>query len=249
MYSEPRFLPSGDGAVVVEFGDAVDPAASAAVLALDAALRRSPFPGLLETMPTFRSLLVRYEPLTLRFAEAEAHLRQALGAAAVERAAASGGGVGRLWRFPVAYGCEAGPDLADVAARTGLTEQAVVALHAGAVHQVYMLGFLPGAPFLGGLPAALDLPRRTEPRVAVPARSVAVAVGLSVIYPVQSPGGWSLLGRTPVRLFDPAAETPALLAPGDVIRFEPVAAEEAERLAERAAAGEWRPEPVAEGAE
>lgn len=233
-----RFLPCGDAALAVEFGDRIDPAFSAAVMALDERLRAAPFEGLVETMPSFRSLLVRYEPLTLAGEDVEAALLDILrggGAKAAEQAH------GRLWRFPVAYGGEDGPDLAEVAQRTGLSETEVVRRHSEVEHRVYMLGFLPGAPFLGGVPEELNLPRRPEPRLEVPARSVAIAVGLSVIYPVVSPGGWSLLGRTPVRLFDPAAAEPALLSPGDRLRFEPVSAEEQARLAERAESGEWRP--------
>lgn len=241
----PRILPSGDAAIVVEFGDRVDPAASAAVLALDEALAWDPFEGLVETMPTFRSLLVRYEPLTLSFKEAAARVEALLKAGPAFDPSA-GGAQRRVWRFPVAYGGEDGPDLADVAQRTGMSEAAVVERHMSASHKVYMLGFLPGAPFLGGLPAELDLPRRPEPRLKVPARSVAIAVGLSVIYPVESPGGWSLLGRTPVRLFDAMEKEPALLSPGDGVRFERISSEEAERLAERAAAGDWRPALAAE---
>ncbi|MEL6980292.1 MAG: 5-oxoprolinase subunit PxpB [Pseudomonadota bacterium] len=243
--SAPRFLACGDAALSVEFGDRIDPAHSAQVLALEGALARDPFAGLIETMPSFRALLVRYEPLTLSFAEAVACVKARLTAAREQGESAAT--PARLWRFPVAYGGEEGPDLAEVAARSGLTEAAVVAAHSGVAHRVYMLGFLPGAPFLGGLPAQIDLPRRAEPRVAVPARSVAIAVGLSVIYPVESPGGWNLLGRTPARLFAAEAEPPALLAPGDAVRFEPAAAEDVARLAERAAAGDWRPACEPEG--
>lgn len=236
----PRLLPAGDAALTVEFGDRVDPALNAQVLALDAALQADPFDGLVETMPTFRSLLVRFAPLAVDPETVRAAIRDAL--ARLERDATATADAARIWRFPIAYGGENGPDLADVAARAGFTEQEVARRHAEAEHVVYMLGFLPGAPFLGGLPPEIDLPRRTAPRLAVPARSVALAVGLSVIYPVESPGGWNLIGRTPARLFDPEAPEPALLRPGDRIRFAPVAAEEAARLAERAERGDWRPE-------
>ena len=235
----PRLAPAGDAAVLVTFADRIDPRASAAVLALDEALRWDPFDGFIEATPSFAALLARFDPLLVDYEEAAEAISALLRIA--DEASAPGAPSGRLWRFPAAYGGEAGPDLASVAAHLSVSEEAVVALHVGAEHQVYMLGFLPGAPYLGGLPPDLDLPRLAEPRVAVPAGSVAIAGGLSVIYPVQSPGGWRLLGRTPVALFSPEADPPALLAPGDRIRFEPASLEDVETLATRAAAGEWRP--------
>jgi KipI family sensor histidine kinase inhibitor len=124
----------------------------------------------------------------------------------------------------VCFGGDFGVDLDDVAAATRQPPDEVVRLHAGAEFTVYMLGFMPGFPFMGGLPEVLSLARRSEPRVRVPAGSVAITGGLTAIYPWQSPGGWHLLGRCPVPLFDAAAATPVLLAPGDQVRFEPVTA-------------------------
>lgn len=248
----PKLLASGNSAVVVEFGDRVDLALNARVLALEAAVHAAAeagrFPGFKETAPTFRSLFVRFDPLKADRAEVDAAIGAALEAAQAADAAAQAR-ERKVWRFPTAYGGENGPDLADVAARTGMSEERVVALHAGARHHVFMLGFLPGAPFLGGLPAEIDLPRRTEPRLKVPARSVALAVGLTVIYPVESPGGWNLLGKTAVRLFSPDDDPPALLTPGDLIRFTPTPAEEVASLSQRASEGAWRPDFELEPAE
>ncbi len=212
--STPRFLAAADAAVVVEFGDAVDAALSARVLALEAAVRRRPPPGVVETVPTLRSLLVLYDVLVTGHGE----LVAALGELVSGPPEAAGGG-GAEWSIPVVYGGEAGPDLEAVAAAAGMSPAATVAAHTGALHRVAMLGHLPGLPYLTGLPAALRIGRHPEPRVRVAAGSVAVAGGLTCIYPVAAPGGWRVIGRTPARLFDPAADPPARLAPGDRVRF------------------------------
>jgi KipI family sensor histidine kinase inhibitor len=213
--STPRFLAAADAAVVVEFGDAVDEALSARVLALEAAIRRDPPRGVMETVPTLRSLLVLYDPLSTGHHELVAALTPL---ASTTPPAARGSG--RVeWRVPVVYGGEAGPDLDEVAAAAGLSAAAAVAAHTAALHHVAMLGHLPGLPYLTGLPATLHARRLAEPRTRVAAGSVAVAGGLTCVYPVAAPGGWRILGRTPARLFDPAMEPPAALAPGDRVRF------------------------------
>ena len=224
-----RLLDAGDAAFTVEFGDTIAPALLAAVQALDAGIARAQaaggLPGLIETMPTFRSLTVFFDPLRTGRAELIEALQPLFTAA--EHAPPVDG---RHWRLPVCYEGEAGPDLAATAAAAGLSPDEVVALHSGTEFRVYMLGFMPGFPFMGDLPERLRLPRRTEPRVRVPAGSVAIAGGLTAIYPWESPGGWHLLGRCPVRLFDAAAESPSLLAVGDRVRFEPVPMAEFRRL-------------------
>jgi KipI family sensor histidine kinase inhibitor len=210
----PRFLAAADSAVVVELGDAVDEGVSARVLGLEAAIRRDPPPGVVETVPTLRSLLVLYDPLVTGHRELVAALTPLT--AGAQPAA---GGTGVEWSIPVVYGGDAGPDLDEVAATAGLSAGATIAAHTGALHRVAMLGHLPGLPYLTGLPARLHAHRLAEPRTRVAAGSVAVAGGLTCVYPVAAPGGWRILGRTPTRLFDPAAEPPAALAPGDRVRF------------------------------
>ena len=233
----PRLLDAGDGAFTIEFGDRIDPALSARVAALDRAVRaaiaQGALPGVVETMPTFRSLTVLYDPLRTRRAEVQAALGPLL--AAGDDAAAS---AGRQWRLPVGYGGEAGADLDELAAAAGLSREAVIDLHAGTIYRVYMIGFLPGFPFMGDLPAPLHRPRRTEPRLRVPSGAVAVANGLTAVYPWQSPGGWHLIGRCPVPLFDAAADQPSLLAPGDSVRFEPVSPARLAELEAAIAAGD-----------
>jgi inhibitor of KinA len=226
MKSIPRFLPAADAAVVVELGDAVDEAVSARVLALDDAIRRDPPLGVTETVPTLRSLLVLYDPLVTAHDEVVA----ALTPLAAESRDAPARAESEEWRVPVVYGGEAGPDLEAVAAAAGITPEAAVAAHTGAVHRVAMLGHLPGLPYCTGLPAALHAERHRRPRTRVAAGSVAVAGGLTCIYPVAAPGGWRILGRTPALLFDASASPPAVLAPGDRVRFVAVDPAEAAEL-------------------
>src|SRR5246127_1454314 len=211
-----RFLSAGDRALVVEFGDRIDRALSNDVLRLDASLRSSALPGVVETVPTFRSLMVHYDPLVTSRAE----LKNAIVGRLDRQAKPCGSAT--LWRVPVCYEGEYAPDLVEVARLTGLTPGDVAALHNGVRYHVYMLGFLPGFPYMGDLPPQLALPRRADPRVRVPAGSVSIATNLTAIYPYESPGGWHLIGTTPIRLFDPEGTPPALFAPGDAVQCEPV---------------------------
>jgi len=232
-----RVLNSGDTALVVEFGDRIDRAISDRVLALRGRVDAARIPGVVETVPTFRSLMVHYDPLTVRAAELTGTLKTLLeGAKALDR-------VRRLWRVPVCYEAELAPDLADVAARTRLGPDEVVRLHSSVRYHVYMVGFLPGYPYMGDLPAPLRLPRRADPRVRVPPGSVAIATAMTAIYPVECPGGWHLIGTTPIGIFDTATEPPALFAPGDAVEFEPIDRATFDRLQVRTAHGEHRPLP------
>lgn len=235
-----RLLDAGDAAFTLEFGSTIDAALVAVVNACDAEIaQRRASGGLLgvtETMPTFRSLTVFYDPVTTTRDALLAELRPMLDAGTLPKDAA-----GRHWRLPVCYEGEAALDLAETARAARIGEDEVIALHSGTEYGVYMLGFLPGFPFMGDLPAVLHLPRRAEPRVRVPAGSVAIATGLTAIYPWESPGGWHLLGRCPLPLFDARRSSPSLLAPGDRVRFEPIGGEEYRRLAEAVRSGDFDP--------
>ena len=215
-----RFLSAGDHALVVEFGDRVDRGLSERVLLLDAIIRSTPLAGIVETVPTFRSLTVYYDPLLTSRGELQPAIEPLLDLGDSPRSGA------RLWHVPVCYEGEFAPDLAEVARLTGLTPDDVVALHSGTRFHVYMLGFLPGFPYMGDLPARLALPRRADPRLRVPAGSISIATSLTAIYPYESPGGWHLIGATPIRLFDPERSEPALFAPGDAVSFRPIDAVE-----------------------
>lgn len=230
-----RYLAAGDTALTVEFGDTVERRVSALVLALFGRLSAAGLSGLLEAVPTLRSLTIHYDPNLTSAAELARSLAPLLeGLEAVPLA-------GRQWVIPACYAPELAPDLEEVARRTQLTQQEVVRVHAAETYRVYMLGFLPGYPYMGDLPIALRLPRRQSPRVAVPAGSVAIATTLTAIYPLESPGGWHLIGRTPVRLFDPARDPAVLLAPGDEVRFRPVERAEFDELEAASRAGSWVP--------
>lgn len=235
--TEPRILPGGDAALVVEFGDAVDPALNTQVLALDARVATAAIPGVLETVPSFRSLLVLFDPLVTDGESVASALRTVLSESGAASTAPA-----RRWRLPCCYDGDLAPDLDAVAEATGLAPAGVIERHAETEFRVYMVGFLPGAPYLGDLPPELALPRLSEPRIRVPAGSVAIAMGLSVVYPVESPGGWRLIGRTPAPLFAIDDDPPALLAPGDRLRFDPVSRAEYDQLLAAATAGDWRPE-------
>ena len=229
-----RILDAGDAALTIEFGSVIDPALLAAVNALDAAILRlqsaGDLPGVIETMPTFRSLTVFFDPLATD-RDTVLGVLQPLIAAAEHGSPADG----RHWRLPVCYEGEAAPDLAEVAGTIGIGEDEVVALHSGTEYLVYMLGFLPGFPFMGDLPERLRLPRRAQPRVRVPAGSVAIATGLTAIYPWESPGGWHL------PLFDARRASPSLLAAGDRVRFVPVSTAECRAIEAAACTADFDP--------
>ncbi len=222
---EPRFLPSGDTALVVEFGDRIDRGLSAAVIGLAERIRVAGLGGVTETVPSFRSLLVHYDPLATSAERLTEQISGLTGGAVTAQAS------GRLWRIPVCHDGAFAPDLAEVAAQAGLTSEEAIALHSAERYHVYMIGFLPGYPYLGDLPEALQLPRRENPRVKVPAGSLAIAASMTAVYTYESPGGWHLIGRTPAPLFDPRAEPPALLRPGDAVVFEPILRAEFDRIA------------------
>lgn len=225
-YEKPRFLPAGEGGLVVEFGDDIDPATNARVYALADALAARPLPGLGEAIPTYRSLLVHFDPLRLEYERLRRHLL-ALVEGTGQKATRSRG---RERLVPTVYGGDFGPDLDSVAELTGLSPAEVVRLHSETEYTVYMVGFLPGFPYLGVLPDRLVTPRLQSPRTNVPAGSVAIAGRQTGVYSLESPGGWRLIGRTPLRLFDPAKDPPAYIAPGDRVRFVPIAAADFERL-------------------
>jgi inhibitor of KinA len=235
-----RILDFGDTAFTIEFGDVIDPRVHAEVDSLDAAIEaaraQGAFAGLVETVPTFRSLTVVFDPLLTD--------RQALSDAIMPlagRADSAPPPASRHWRLPACYEGDAAPDLEELARTSGVDAEGVVRLHSQTEYVVYMLGFLPGFPFMGDVPEALRRPRRIEPRVRVPSGSVAIANGLTAIYPWESPGGWHLIGRCPVPLFDAGRTTPALLRAGDRVRFEPVSAAEYARIERALADGEIDP--------
>lgn len=215
-----RFLPSGDTAVIVEFGDRIDRVLSDRVLRLSTIVRAANLPSVVETVPTFRSLMIRYDPLATDSASLIAAIENLLESSRGETKQV------KLWRIPACYAISHAPDLAEVAQRTGLGTEEVVRLHGSTRFHIYMIGFVPGYPYMGDLPEPLVLPRRADPRIRVPPGSIAIAANMTSIYPLESPGGWHLIGATPIRLFDLRWPRPALLSPGDAVRFEPITVRE-----------------------
>lgn len=212
--------PLGETLLLLRLGDAIDAATNARVHALAATLRAAALDGIIDVVPAYASLAVRYDPLAWDRGGA-APWRLLERALREIEAPAQRAGIARCVAIPVRYGGEDGPDLELVARHAGLGVDEVVRRHAGATYRVAMLGFAPGFPYLLGLDPALQLPRRAEPRLRVPAGSVAIGGAQTGIYPRELPGGWHLVGRTPLSLFDPRADPPCLLAPGDEVRFEP----------------------------
>jgi inhibitor of KinA len=231
---EPRFLAAGDAALVVEFGDRVDRHLSALVLALATKVGDANVKGVIETVPTFRSLMVHYDPMQIGHAELQGRIEPLLAGLEASEIA------GRRWRIPACYDETLGDDLLEVASRTGLSVRQVIEQHSSSEQLVYMMGFLPGLPYLGGLPEAFGLPRRENPRLKVPRGAVSIAMSMTVIYPDESPGGWHILARTPVPLWDMRQAQPALLAAGDTVTFAPLSLREYAHMLAEAASGTLR---------
>jgi inhibitor of KinA len=239
---EYKMLPAGDTALVVEFGDHIDRRLSTWVLALARRLNDVQLDGIVETVPTFRSLMVYYDPLALPTDALTACIVVLMeGLTASEQ-------TGRTWRLPACYDEHIAPDLVEVAARTGLTPAQVVECHSAAVYHVYMLGFMPAMAYLGDVPAELVLPRRETPRLKVPVGSLAIASTMTCVYPLETPAGWHLIGRSPVPFLQRRPRPAALVAPGDKVSFLPVSLREYETLSARAAGGALTITPVDDAA-
>jgi KipI family sensor histidine kinase inhibitor len=219
---------AGDTGLIVEFGEGIDPAVNARVRAVAAAVKTRPPRGVIEIIPTYRSLLLIYDPLTTLPEKLIQFIEQADTGLGGEDA-----GPFRRVDIPVCYGGEFGPDMETVAKTAGLGMDEVIQRHSATEYLIYMVGFTPGFPFLGGLDEKLFTPRLKTPRMAVPQGSVGIANNQTGIYPITSPGGWQIIGRTPLTLFAPHRETPFLYQAGDRIRFIPISPGEYARLKEK----------------
>ncbi len=218
-----RVAAAGDSALLVEFAARIDPAINAAAIALARQIERRCGAAVRDAVVGYRSVTLYFDPLATDPAWLEAEAREA--AAALDHAPAP---ESALVEIPVCYGGEWGPDLPDVAAFAGCTEGEVIERHAAVTYRVYLLGFLPGFPYMAEVDPRIAAPRRGTPRTAVPAGSVGIAGGQTGIYPSVTPGGWNIVGRTPVRPFDPDRREPFLFRPGDRVRFRPIASGEIE---------------------
>jgi len=228
LYREPLVRIVGDRGVLVEYGDSIHPEVNLKVRAMAGLLETRGVEGLQEVVPTYRSLLLIYDPMATQPQTLIRGLRSLeKGMSEIQVPPP------REVEIPVCYGGEFGPDIEFVANYHGLTVEDVIRIHSSPRYQIYMMGFTPGFPFLGGLPELLATPRLETPRLSVPAGSVAIAANQTGIYPITSPGGWRLIGRTPLRLFRPEREQPFLYKAGDFIRFRPIDRESYYALAQK----------------
>ena len=217
----PRLLPVGDSALVVEFGDEIDPAINRRVHALAHLLTLEQLTGVVELIPAYRSLLIRYNPLALTYDDIAEWAR-----GKSVRAVSMPPTRTRWVEVPTAYGGDFGPDLEFVAQHNHLLTEDVIRIHSGTEYTVYMMGFTPGYPYMGKINPAIAVPRLETPRTRVRAGSVGIAGLQTGIYPIESPGGWRIIGFTPLTLFNPSREPPFLFAPGDTVRFVPTTQDE-----------------------
>ena len=217
--------------VLVEFAPMIAQEINDAVHSLAAAVENARIPGIIEWTPSYRSLGIHYNPLQIEYSEI---VRQVGKLASSNQPSTRR--IARRVEIPVVYGGDSGPDLESLSDSHGLGAEAVVALHQEPVYRVCLIGFTPGFPYLGGLPETLATPRLATPRAAVPAGSVAIGGQQCGIYPVNSPGGWHIIGRTPLRLFDVQHLEPCLLAPGDEVVFRRIREHEFAEIASQAGA-------------
>ena len=222
-----RFLPCGDRAVTVEWGSTIDEHINRQVHAFARKVEALSHPAITEVVPTYRSATVHYRPEVFSYEE----LNQLL--APLAQGSAEEAEELPVVEIPVCYGGEYGPDLEEVAQHCSLTPEEVIARHTAPTYRIYMLGFTPGFPYLGGMDPSIAAPRRKEPRIHIPAGSVGIAGEQTGVYPIVSPGGWQLIGRTPLRLFDPQREQPILLSAGAGIRFVPIDEETFRKMEEK----------------
>ncbi|MDE0305081.1 MAG: 5-oxoprolinase subunit PxpB [Albidovulum sp.] len=235
----PRVLPCGDSALTIEFGNEIDARLNEQVIELDREVRRARLPGVIETVPTYRSLLVHLDPVN------SAHADLILTLSRLARDVRPQPGKGRRWRVPVVYGGNFGEDLDALAKARGISPEQAIELHSETTYRVFMVGFMPGFTYLGGLDPRLATPRRGTPRRRIPGGSVAIGGGQTAIGSIPSPSGWHLIGRTPVRSFHPDRNPIFLFEPGDAVEFEPFPAEEWERLEAQFASGDAFPKSCA----
>lgn len=222
LYEKLKFRTMGDRSLLVELGDEISPSVNQRVQELFTALDLHPVEGVRELVPSYRSLLVVYDPLNISLADLKRTIcdtYQNLDQTELPEP--------RTIDIPIVYGGQQGPDLESVAQYHHITPQAVIDYHTRPIYRVYMIGFTPGYPYLGEVPDAIATPRRKTPRILVSKGSVGIAKQQTGIYSVDSPGGWQIIGWTPVNLFDPQARPPSLLMMGDRVRFQAISAQEA----------------------
>ena len=239
-----KFLLAGDSSVIVEFGNDISPEINSRIRTFNIALEESHIPGISEMVPTYRSLMVHYDPGVIRYDGLVKELKSLLGQLSSIQIPPSD-----VLEIPVLYGGEAGPDLDFVAEHNHKTPEEVIQIHTSTEYLIYMLGFTPGFTYLGGMSDEIAAPRLKQPRVKIPAGSVGIAGSQTGVYPIDSPGGWQLIGKTPVRMYDPDRAEPILPKAGEYIKFYSITQAEFDAITAQEAAGTYvcRRHPRKEG--
>ena len=229
-----RILTAGDSALLIEFGKEINPETNRKITALVQLMREQHIEGIVDVIPAFCSLLINYDPRVLSYEELKERMEHLLKMETKTEATRK-----RIFEIPVCYGGEYGPDIENIAEHAGLSVEEVIKIHSSKDYLIYMLGFLPGFTYLGGLDERIHTPRLASPRLKIRAGSVGIGGSQTGIYPLDSPGGWQLMGMTPVRTYDPERQTPILVEAGDYIRFIPIDEEEFLRIQELVEKGEY----------
>ena len=233
-----KFCNQGESGLVVEFGSTIDPVVNAAVHRLASSVRSEFAAGIDAVVPTYRSLMIYFNPLQISRSEIKNRVMAIHGGMSAEAAEEK---QSRVVYIPTCYGGELGPDLPFVANHTGLDAAEVIRIHTSTAYKLYMIGFTPGFPYLGGMSEKIAAPRLEKPRTCIPAGSVGIAGTQTGLYPMESPGGWQLIGRTPLKVFNPATDNPFLYAAGDYLKFEAISPEDYALIAEAVASGKYVP--------
>jgi KipI family sensor histidine kinase inhibitor len=230
-----KILTAGDSSILIQFGNSIDPEINGKIAATVQLMREQHIEGVVDIIPAFCSLLINYDPRVISYDRMKTRMEQIL-----SMEIAAGTRKKKVYQIPVCYGGSFGPDLDNIAEHAGLTPQEVIDIHTSTDYLIYMLGFLPGFTYLGGLDERIHTPRLSNPRIRIPAGSVGIGGSQTGIYPMDSPGGWQLMGMTPVKTYDPNREVPILVEAGDYIRFVPVDEAEYERIKAEVEAGTYQ---------
>ncbi|AAM24811.1 KipI family sensor histidine kinase inhibitor [Caldanaerobacter subterraneus subsp. tengcongensis MB4] len=236
MYEKPRILPFGDKGIVVEFGNEITVECNEKVVNLYRILKKESRQGIISMIPTYRSLLVKYNPLQISYNELIKYVSEKMDKEVEIKEEFKP----QVYEIPVVYGGEFGPDLEFVAKHNNLSIEEVIAIHSAPLYRIYMVGFTMGFAYLGGMSEKIATPRLETPRTEIKAGSVGIAGNQTGIYPLSSPGGWRIIGRTPVRLYDQEREKPILFEAGNYIKFIPVSEEEYYKIEKEIQEGKYQ---------
>lgn len=229
-----RFFPAGDNGLVIKFKDEISESINKRIRAFCLSIEKERITSIIEIIPTYTSILVIYDPLQISYHELNSMLKEIENKVTINELPEA-----EIIHIPVLYGGDYGCDLANVAKHNSLTEEEVISIHSSSKYLIYMLGFTPGFPYLGGMSEKIATPRLDIPRQKIPSGSVGIAGKQTGIYPIDSPGGWQLIGRTPVKLFDPARNPAVLLKAGQYIHFEPITEARYHEISEQVKAGNF----------